>query len=372
MGCPARTPFPDAMSESDSLSRTTAGAPGSKQHPTRSGSRRLDAQLPGGTCRSMLHERLGISQRGRGDRRRGPARPTAMKPRAPVNAAGVDARATRSRGPGAGRIRNLAIDADQFAEPTRQFVGREAQLGVAAAHVADLDGSSAVGAATGEPGIGKTRLAEESSGSAASGGAGARGRRRGRGTVRRRCGRGCRSSASSPDRRRRSASSWPSRQAASPAARFAQSEAVAEVIRAERSTSPLVVVLDDLQWADPATIRVLYGGRRPGCARALPAGRHVPPRRARASSTSPSSPGSASRWRSRRCRLTPRRELLTSAVGATVRPGAPGRSSSAAPGTRCSCGSSASSWPSRDESTSPRPPCPSGRGRDRAATGTAL
>ena len=44
---------------------------------------------------------------------------------------------------------------------------------------------------------------------------------------------------------------------ASPAAVFAQSDAVAAAIRRAASQQPLVVVLDDLQWADTASIRVL-------------------------------------------------------------------------------------------------------------------
>ena len=45
--------------------------------------------------------------------------------------------------------------------PTRQIVGRGAQLAVVAAHVADLDRSrGGLLLLTGEPGIGKTRLAE--------------------------------------------------------------------------------------------------------------------------------------------------------------------------------------------------------------------
>jgi tetratricopeptide (TPR) repeat protein len=45
--------------------------------------------------------------------------------------------------------------------------------------------------------------------------------------------------------------------AASPAAWLAQSEAVAEVVRSVASNAPLVVVLDDLQWVDGASIRIL-------------------------------------------------------------------------------------------------------------------
>src|SRR4051812_46710645 len=46
--------------------------------------------------------------------------------------------------------------------PTRQIVGRDAQLAVVAAHLADLDRSRrGLVRLTGAPGIGKTRLAEE-------------------------------------------------------------------------------------------------------------------------------------------------------------------------------------------------------------------
>jgi len=44
---------------------------------------------------------------------------------------------------------------------------------------------------------------------------------------------------------------------ASHAAHFAQSEAVANVIRAATTLGPIVVVVDDLHWADSATLRVL-------------------------------------------------------------------------------------------------------------------
>lgn len=141
---------------------------------------------------------------------------------------------------------------------TRQIVGREAQLAVVAAHIADLDRSrGGLVLLTGEPGIGKTRLAEE--------------------IVRLGRERGARSAWATTWQGDGAPPLWPWVQVlrqltgsedtlaefvaespgASPAARFAQSEAVANVIEAETMTSPIVVVIDDLQWADSATIRVL-------------------------------------------------------------------------------------------------------------------
>ena len=142
--------------------------------------------------------------------------------------------------------------------PTRQFVGRGAQLAVVAAHVADLDRSrGGLVMLTGEPGIGKTRLAEEIVWL---------GRERG---VRPAWATAWQGDGAPP--------LWPWVQVlrqlagsaeslaqfmvespgASPAARFAQSESVANVIRAETASGSIMVVIDDLQWADSATIRVL-------------------------------------------------------------------------------------------------------------------
>ena len=142
--------------------------------------------------------------------------------------------------------------------PTRQIVGRGAQLAVVAAHVADLERSrGGLVLITGEPGIGKTRLAEEIVGL---------GRERGARPAWATAWQGdgapplwpwvqvLRQLAGSEQTLTQFMAESPG---ASPGARFAQSEAVANVIRAESMSDPIIVVIDDLQWADSATIRIL-------------------------------------------------------------------------------------------------------------------
>jgi tetratricopeptide (TPR) repeat protein len=142
--------------------------------------------------------------------------------------------------------------------PTRQIVGRGAQLAVVAAHVTDLERSrGGLVLMTGEPGIGKTRLAEEIVGL---------GRERGARPVWATAWQGdgapplwpwvqvLRQLAGSEQTLAQFMAASPG---ASPGARFAQSEAVANVIRTESMSDPIIVVIDDLQWADSATIRIL-------------------------------------------------------------------------------------------------------------------
>jgi hypothetical protein len=137
-------------------------------------------------------------------------------------------------------------------------VGREPQLAVAATHVADLDGSrGGLLLLSGVAGIGKTRLAEEVVALA---------RDRGAGSAWATSWQGdgapplwlwvqiLRQLAGSDAALDQFVAQSP---AASPAALFAQSEAVAEVVRGVASREPLVVVVDDLHWADSASIRIL-------------------------------------------------------------------------------------------------------------------
>lgn len=143
------------------------------------------------------------------------------------------------------------------ASPVRRLVGRQPQLAVAAVHLDDLDRArGTLLLLAGDPGIGKTRLAEEIAALA---------RERGARTV---WASGWQGDGAPP--------LWPwvqiLRELAGSAealdqpepetvtassARFAQLEAVVEQIRTASSDNPLVVVIDDLQWVDGASIRVL-------------------------------------------------------------------------------------------------------------------
>ena len=138
-----------------------------------------------------------------------------------------------------------------------ELVGRDAQLAVLADRVAALaDGRGGLVLLAGEPGIGKTRLAEEAVALARAAGAASiwAAAVEGDGApplwpwiqVLRRLGRSERALARTVD-----ASEL------TPAARFAQSDAVAEELRTAAAAGPLIVVLDDLHWADSATVRVL-------------------------------------------------------------------------------------------------------------------
>ena len=126
------------------------------------------------------------------------------------------------------------------------------------ARLVDLEASrGATLLLSGEPGIGKTRLAEEIV---------ALGRERGFRSVWATAWQGegapplwpwvqvLRQLAGSEDRLSEFVAES---MGASPGACFAQSEAVSAVVRDVASAAPLVVVLDDLQWADSASIRVL-------------------------------------------------------------------------------------------------------------------
>jgi hypothetical protein len=142
--------------------------------------------------------------------------------------------------------------------PVRPFVGREAQLAVAEFHLDGLARSSgSLLVLVGEPGIGKTRLAEEVVGLA---------RERGARTVWATAWRGdgapplwpwvqilrqLTGSAAGLDHPQ------PESPTASSAARFAQFESIVQQLLAAAAAEPLVVVIDDLHWADTGSIRLL-------------------------------------------------------------------------------------------------------------------
>jgi predicted ATPase len=140
----------------------------------------------------------------------------------------------------------------------RGLIGRGAQLELIGSQLAGLDESrGALVLLSGEPGIGKTRLAEETL---------ARGRALGARTAWTTAWQGVgapplwpwadilRQLAGSDHALARFSAESPG---ASAAAQFAQATAVAEVIRGVAAAEHLLVVIEDLQWADAASIRVL-------------------------------------------------------------------------------------------------------------------
>jgi hypothetical protein len=140
----------------------------------------------------------------------------------------------------------------------RRLVGRDALLVQIGSRLADLDESrGALVLLTGEAGIGKTRLAEEIA---------TRARASGARVAWATCWQGegapplwpwvqiLRQLVGSEQVLRQVRAALPG---ASAAAQFAQSEAVAQEIRDVASRGRLVVVLDDLHWADAASVRVL-------------------------------------------------------------------------------------------------------------------
>lgn len=144
------------------------------------------------------------------------------------------------------------------ATPSRLLLGRDRELALVGSALDDLASSRGnLLLLTGDPGIGKTRLAEVLATQAQAMGAEVA------------CavawqGEGApplwpwaqilRQVAGSEEVLDRTSPPDPS---SAPAVRFSQLESIAAVLRERSSQSSLVVVIDDLQWADPASIRVL-------------------------------------------------------------------------------------------------------------------
>lgn len=142
--------------------------------------------------------------------------------------------------------------------PPRLMLGRDREVALVGSLLDDLTWSRGhLLLLTGEPGIGKTRLAEDVAARAQAMGAEVAWATAWQGD-------GApplwpwmqilRQVADSDDALTHSSPVAPS---SSSSVRFTQLESIATVLRDQSSRAPLVVVIDDLQWADPASVRVL-------------------------------------------------------------------------------------------------------------------